>query len=103
MDNWVKMPSLELCAAECEAKCCRNGYVYITDKEMRILKKLGTVKVLRHEHVWVLDFHTNGGQCPFLGEDNTCTIYDQRPSACRSFPSRPYIDCLVWPKVGEDA
>lgn len=24
--------------------------------------------------------------CPFLGEDNLCSIYDIRPKACREFP-----------------
>lgn len=24
--------------------------------------------------------------CPFLGEDNLCSIYDVRPKACREFP-----------------
>ncbi len=24
--------------------------------------------------------------CPFLGDDNLCSIYDVRPKACREFP-----------------
>lgn len=28
--------------------------------------------------------------CPFLGEDNLCSIYDIRPKACREFP---HTDC----------
>lgn len=24
--------------------------------------------------------------CPFLGSDNFCTIYEERPSDCRRFP-----------------
>src|SRR5206468_746907 len=24
--------------------------------------------------------------CPFLGEDNRCTVYEDRPKACRDFP-----------------
>lgn len=24
--------------------------------------------------------------CPFLGDDNYCGIYDQRPKACREYP-----------------
>ncbi|MFM7079559.1 MAG: YkgJ family cysteine cluster protein [Bacteroidota bacterium] len=24
--------------------------------------------------------------CPFIGEGNRCTVYDQRPHACRSYP-----------------
>ncbi|MGF0111834.1 YkgJ family cysteine cluster protein [Streptococcus sp. SGI.013] len=28
--------------------------------------------------------------CPFLGDDNLCSIYDVRPKACREFP---HTDC----------
>ncbi|MDP4953161.1 MAG: YkgJ family cysteine cluster protein, partial [Flavobacteriales bacterium] len=24
--------------------------------------------------------------CPFLGEDNKCSVYDSRPKACREYP-----------------
>jgi Fe-S-cluster containining protein len=24
--------------------------------------------------------------CPFLGDDNACSVYDDRPKACREFP-----------------
>jgi uncharacterized protein len=32
------------------------------------------------------DFVVNSKPCPFLGADNFCSIYDQRPSDCRRFP-----------------
>jgi Fe-S-cluster containining protein len=32
------------------------------------------------------DYVTNTKPCPFLEEDNTCSIYDQRPSDCERFP-----------------
>ncbi|HEY2720416.1 MAG TPA: YkgJ family cysteine cluster protein [Chitinophagaceae bacterium] len=32
------------------------------------------------------DFVVKSTPCPFLGADNFCTIYDQRPSDCRRFP-----------------
>ena len=32
------------------------------------------------------DFVANAKPCPFLGTDNYCTIYDQRPSDCHRFP-----------------
>jgi Fe-S-cluster containining protein len=32
------------------------------------------------------DFVTKTHPCPFLGADNYCTIYDQRPSDCQRFP-----------------
>ena len=32
------------------------------------------------------DFVANTKPCPFLGSDNYCSIYEQRPSDCRRFP-----------------
>lgn len=32
------------------------------------------------------DFVAKSLPCPFLGADNFCSIYDQRPSDCRRFP-----------------
>lgn len=32
------------------------------------------------------DFVANAKPCPFLGADNHCSIYEQRPSDCRRFP-----------------
>jgi Fe-S-cluster containining protein len=32
------------------------------------------------------DYVAKSLPCPFLGADNFCTIYDERPSDCRRFP-----------------
>jgi Fe-S-cluster containining protein len=32
------------------------------------------------------DFVLQSAPCPFLGNDNRCTIYEERPSDCRRFP-----------------
>ena len=32
------------------------------------------------------DFVTKTNPCPFLGADNFCSIYEQRPSDCHRFP-----------------
>ncbi|MDQ3191104.1 MAG: YkgJ family cysteine cluster protein [Bacteroidota bacterium] len=32
------------------------------------------------------DFVLNSAPCPFLGDDNECTVYDHRPMACREYP-----------------
>ena len=31
-------------------------------------------------------YNTRQMPCPFLGEDNRCTIYDVRPTVCREYP-----------------
>lgn len=30
--------------------------------------------------------------CPFLGEDNYCSVYEHRPKACREYPHTDYRD-----------
>ena len=32
------------------------------------------------------DYVTKSSLCPFLGEDNHCSVYDSRPAACREYP-----------------
>lgn len=32
------------------------------------------------------DFVLQTAPCPFLGPDNYCTVYDNRPKACREYP-----------------
>lgn len=32
------------------------------------------------------DFVFKSMPCPFLGDDNFCSVYDDRPKACRAFP-----------------
>lgn len=32
------------------------------------------------------DYVTKSSPCPFLGEDNYCSIYENRPSDCHRFP-----------------
>ena len=32
------------------------------------------------------DYVFNGAPCPFLGEDNGCLVYENRPKACREYP-----------------
>ena len=31
------------------------------------------------------DYVHNGAPCPFLGSDNYCSIYEQRPKACEGY------------------
>lgn len=32
------------------------------------------------------DYVLNTAPCPFLHEDNTCLVYEERPKACREYP-----------------
>lgn len=73
------------------ANCCKTTSPIFRDVDIdRISKHLGvrpslfTEKYLHidEDHDWVL----NQAPCPFLGEDNYCSIYDVRPKACREYP-----------------
>ena len=32
------------------------------------------------------DYVLNSAPCPFLGADNKCLVYEDRPKACREYP-----------------
>lgn len=75
---------------EC-ANCCRSLGPRITDKDVDKM-----AKVLRLKSVDVIarymridedgDMVFNAMPCPFLGNDNYCSIYESRPKACREYP-----------------
>lgn len=73
------------------ANCCRSLGPRITDKDVeRMAKTLRmkaaevTSKYLRIDEDNDLVFQSM--PCPFLGNDNYCSIYESRPKACREYP-----------------
>ena len=75
---------------EC-ANCCRTLGPRITDKDVermgRVLK-MKPAEVIAH-YLRVDedgDYVFKGMPCPFLGHDNYCFIYEERPKACREYP-----------------
>lgn len=73
------------------ANCCKTTGPLFTNADIsRISKKLkmkpgkfiDTFLRIDEEDDYVLQQLP----CPFLGEDNACSIYDFRPKACREFP-----------------
>ena len=36
-----------------------------------------------------------GERCQFL-KKNMCSVYEQRPNACRTFPIKPFQFCALW-------
>ena len=73
------------------AQCCKNySPRFKTPDIKRISKKL---KMRESEFIDTYlnvdeegDFVVKSTPCPFLGPDNFCSIYDDRPSDCRRFP-----------------
>lgn len=75
---------------EC-ANCCRSLGPLLTDADIRrvsrSLKKTPgefTSEYLRLDEDG--DYVFRSMPCPFLGKDNYCSIYNDRPRACREYP-----------------
>ena len=73
------------------AQCCKN---YSPRFKTPDIKRISKVMGLR-ESVFIEtylkvdaegDYVTRSLPCPMLGEDNRCSIYEDRPSDCRRFP-----------------
>lgn len=73
------------------ANCCKNySPRFKTPDVKRIAKHLRLKESVFIETYLKVDedgdFVTKSQPCPFLGTDNFCSIYDQRPSDCERFP-----------------
>lgn len=73
------------------AACCKN---YSPRFKTTDIKRISKYLKLR-ESVFIDtylnldsdgDYVVKSSPCPFLGSDNYCSIYDQRPSDCQRFP-----------------
>ncbi|MEQ8580175.1 MAG: YkgJ family cysteine cluster protein [Marinoscillum sp.] len=80
----------EVDCLEC-ANCCKttSPIFQMADIERlaRVLKMkvplfIDTYLYLDEEHDYVL----KSAPCPFLGADNKCIVYENRPKACREYP-----------------
>jgi hypothetical protein len=85
---------------QCFAACCKqNGHEFAAvlqgegerrrfaafAQDVTFVRPDGTIGVER-----VLPYVN--GRCQFLGEDDRCTIYDDRPLACRQFECVPHFN-----------
>ncbi|TAD93983.1 MAG: YkgJ family cysteine cluster protein [Bacteroidetes bacterium] len=73
------------------AACCKNySPRFKTPDVKRISKHLGLKESVFIERYLKLDedgdYVAQQAPCPFLGSNNACSIYDQRPSDCVRFP-----------------
>jgi len=73
------------------ANCCKNYSPRFKTPDIKRISKLLSLK----ESVFIErylrideegDYVLKSKPCPFLGTDNYCSIYDDRPSDCRRFP-----------------
>ncbi|MCC8142984.1 MAG: YkgJ family cysteine cluster protein [Tannerellaceae bacterium] len=73
------------------ANCCRSLGPRITDRDIE--KMSGALRLKPQEVVNRYlridednDYVFKEMPCPFLGSDNYCSIYEDRPKACREYP-----------------
>lgn len=73
------------------ANCCSSISPMITDKDVERLSKALKIKpsqvIERYMHLdEEHDYVFNSTPCPFLMGDNYCSVYENRPKACREYP-----------------
>lgn len=73
------------------ARCCKNHSPRFKQPDIKRIAKVLRMKegdlVTRYLKLDTDgDYVTQRSPCPFLAPDNTCNIYDDRPSDCRRYP-----------------
>ena len=86
------------------ANCCRNYSPRFKTPDIKRISKVLKMK----EGVFIEtylklddegDYVVQSTPCPFLGSDNHCSIYEDRPSDCRRFPYTDEDVLLKRPKI----
>lgn len=75
---------------EC-ANCCKTTGPLFTDKDIFSISKYLKIKpsIFVEKYLRIdeeKDYVLKSTPCVFLADDNSCTIYESRPKACRDFP-----------------
>ena len=73
------------------AACCRNYSPRFKTPDIKRIAKTLRLRESTFIDTYLQldeegDYVTQTLPCPFLGADNLCSIYDERPSDCRRFP-----------------
>lgn len=73
------------------ANCCKSIPPILNETDVRrVAKALGMRPSDFHQQYVVLDedgdMVMKGKPCPLLQADNTCSVYESRPRACREYP-----------------
>jgi Fe-S-cluster containining protein len=73
------------------ANCCKNYSPRFKQPDIKRIARVLNIKEGELVHKYLRldeegDYVTKTKPCPFLAEDNTCNIYEDRPSDCRRYP-----------------
>ena len=99
------------------ANCCKTTGPLWTERDKERVAKRLRVKTADFEARYLRldedgDWVLQQLPCPFLGDDNACSIYEDRPKACREYPHTDRAkqaqildltakNALICPAVGE--
>jgi Fe-S-cluster containining protein len=86
------------------AGCCKTiSPRFKTPDIKRIARHLKMKESAFIEHYLRLDedgdYVVQRSPCPFLGQDNYCSIYEVRPGDCRNYPYTDSIDLIKRPRT----
>jgi Fe-S-cluster containining protein len=81
------------CLLTCRAACCRGPIPMLKETFAAHTPIRPVTKQMEHgENIIVMHVAENGEQvCPFLGMDDKCSIYGDRPELCRKFGDESHI------------
>ena len=73
------------------ANCCKTTSPIFRDKDIERLAKHFRITpskfIEKYLHIDEdKDYVLNSAPCAFLGKDNYCSVYEDRPAACREYP-----------------
>lgn len=73
------------------AQCCKNYSPRFKTPDIKRISKVLRMRESEFINTYLNvdedgDFVAKSAPCPFLGTDNYCNIYEDRPSDCRRFP-----------------
>jgi len=117
--NKAKKPRLRYDCSKCIAYCCSYDWILVTKRDINRLAKRFKLsyeqaekkftkyeksygyRILRHRKDEIYK-----SACRFLDpEKRNCSIYEDRPSTCRTFPEENrcgYYDFLMWEREHQD-
>lgn len=89
------------------ANCCRSSPPIVTSTDTKRIAKRLTIPPKTFVRQYLIQdvdgsMMMNGVPCTFLQEDNTCSIYADRPEACRRYPHTDERDYAVRAKLNTD-
>jgi Fe-S-cluster containining protein len=97
--------------------CCKTTSPMLRNKDIGILARHFHLRISEFTERYLRidedgDFVLKKTPCPFLGDENRCTVYDSRPTSCREYPHTQqkkihqklpitYVNSMICPAVAQ--